>query len=129
MAEQEEGRARSAATIVAGLVGLFLVVAGLWAFLAPRPFFDALAVFEPYNAHFIRDIGAFQIGLGAVLLLALRLEDALTVALGGVGAGALFHAAAHVIDRDLGGTPATDIPFFGVMAVVLLAAAFTRRRA
>jgi hypothetical protein len=36
----------------------------------PRSFFTALAAFEPYNQHFIQDIGAFQIGLGAVLLLA-----------------------------------------------------------
>lgn len=36
----------------------------------PNPFFEQLAWFEPYNQHFIQDIGAFQIGLGVVLLIA-----------------------------------------------------------
>jgi multicomponent Na+:H+ antiporter subunit D len=51
--------------------------------IAPTSFFEQAATFEPYNAHFIRDLGAFQIGLGAVLLLAAFSRDALLVALAG----------------------------------------------
>ncbi len=115
--------------VVAIGVGLVFVGAGLWAFLAPRSFFENAALFEPYNAHFIRDIGAFQLGLGAVLLLAAWLRDALLAALTGVAVGALAHLAAHVIDRDLGGDPAVDIPAFAVIAILLIAAAATRARA
>ena len=50
--------------------GIGFVAPGVWAMVDPRSFFTALAAFEPYNQHVIQDIGAFQIGLGAVLLLA-----------------------------------------------------------
>ncbi len=108
-----------------------LVGFGLWAFLAPESFFEQLAMFEPYNTHFLHDIGAFQVGLGAVLALAAFPEriDGLAAALLGVGTGALLHAIGHVIDSDLGGTPATDIPTLGILAVVLLVAGIARQRA
>ena len=90
----------------------------------PESFFDAVARFEPYNQHLIQDIGAFQIGLGAVLLLAVLpgRVDGLALALLGVGIGATCHFISHLVGRDLGGTPETDIPFFGAVALLLLAA-------
>ena len=96
----------------------------------PRSFFDAVARFEPYNRHFLQDIGAFQVGLGAVLLLAgvPRRADGLAIALVGVGVGAALHVVSHVVGRDLGGTPATAIPSFAALAVLLLAAGGLRRR-
>ena len=112
---------------VALVGGVMLVVLGAWAFFAPRSFFDTLAVFEPYNEHFIHDIGTFQIGLGAVLVLAIYHRDALFVALAGVGVGLALHALSHIIYRDLGGKPSTDIPFFLIVAILLLVAAFKRR--
>lgn len=116
--------------LVAVVGGLAFVAFGLWALIAPRSFFDALATFEPYNRHFLHDIGAFQVGLGAVLLLASfpRRIDGLAAALLGVGIGGLLHTLAHVLDADLGGTPATDIPSLGLLAVALLAAGVVRWR-
>lgn len=111
---------------MAVVVGAVSLAAGLWAFVAPEPFFEAAATFEPYNVHFVRDIGAFQIGLGAVLLLAVIVSDALLVALAGVGTAAVFHVLGHVIDHDLGGEPAVDIPMFALTAVLLAAAAIVR---
>ncbi|MDP8929301.1 MAG: hypothetical protein M3O70_12210 [Actinomycetota bacterium] len=99
---------------------------GVWALAGPRSFFDAVAVFEPYNTHFIHDIGAFQIGFGAVLILGAYLRDALLVSLSGVAVGALMHVVSHVMDRGLGGQPASDIPLFTVVAAVLVAAAVVR---
>lgn len=98
--------------------------------LDPRLFFDAVATFEPYNRHFLQDIGAFQIGLGAVLLLAVLpgRVDGLALALLGVGIGATFHFISHIVGRDLGGTPETDIPVFGVVALLLLTAGALRWR-
>lgn len=109
------------------LGGGWFVAFGLWAFLSPAAFFDALAPFDPFNAHFLRDIGAFQVGLGAVLLLAAR-QGAAAAALLGVGTGAAFHAVGHVLDRDLGGTPASDIPVFTLVALVLLWAGWRATR-
>src|SRR5918994_7417850 len=82
----------------AGFVGL-----GGWAMVDPRSFFEAVAVFEPYNQHFLQDIGAFQVGLGVVLLLAgLSVRaDGLTVGLVGVGLAAALHTVSHIVGRDL----------------------------
>lgn len=116
--------------LVAVVGGVAFVAFGLWALIAPRSFFDALATFEPYNRHFLHDIGAFQVGLGAVLLLAAfpRRIDGLAAALLGVGIGGLLHTLAHVLDADLGGTPATDIPSLGLLALALLVAGVVRWR-
>ena len=112
--------------IVALATGAVFLLAGVWAFVAPASFFEQAAAFEPYNVHFVRDLGAFQIGLGAVLLLAAFSRDALLVALAGVGTGALFHVLGHVVDHDLGGQPAVDIPLFALVAVALVAGAIVR---
>jgi hypothetical protein len=98
--------------------------------LDPASFFASVARFDPYNQHFLQDIGAFQIGLGAVLLLAgvLAGTDALATALVGTGVGAAIHAVSHVVGAELGGTPATDIPVFGAIAILLLAGGAIRWR-
>ena len=120
----ENARLDTIAKVIAGAVGVFLAVFGLWAMLAPKSFFDAFAEFDPYNQHFLQDIGAFQIGLGAVLLLAaLRpAVGALAVALVGVGIGSAAHVISHAVGTDLGGRPAVDIPFFGASTALLLLA-------
>ena len=119
-----EAAARSWPWWVALAGGLAFLALGVWAMADPESFFDRVATFDPYNQHFVQDIGAFQIGLGVVLLLAVRegRPDALAVALLGVGIGSAAHVVSHVIGRDLGGSPETDIPVFTVVTVVLLAA-------
>lgn len=117
------------ARIIAWIAVVVHLFAGLFAFVAPRAFYDNTAVFPPYNQHFIQDIGSFMIGLGAVLLIALTVKtDALGVALLGVGIGSAAHTLSHVIGSDLGGEPARDIPMLVVMTVALLAAGSTRLR-
>jgi hypothetical protein len=121
---------RSGAAVLAVGLGAGLVALGLWAMFDPQSFFERVALFEPYNQHFLQDLGALQIGLGAVLLLAgqFRSLDALTVALVGVGIGGALHAVSHVIGIELGGRPAIDIPVFGGLAVPLLVAGAMRWR-
>jgi hypothetical protein len=115
---------------VAVLGGIGFVGFGAWAMLSPRTFFETMARFDPYNQHFVQDIGAFQVGLGAVLLVAVavRNADLLAAALLGTGLGAALHALSHVIGMDLGGTPAMDIPIFGGVAALLLIAGVVRWR-
>jgi hypothetical protein len=98
--------------------------------VGPKSFFETVATFEPYNQHFVQDIGAFQIGLGAVLLLAVvwTQADALTVGLVGVGIGSAAHTVSHVIGRELGGTPELDIPLTALMSLLLLAGGLWRWR-
>ena len=114
--------------VIAVFGGLVLIAFGAWAMIRPESFFDALATFEPYNQHLIQDVGAFQIGLGGVLLLAAvpSLSDGLVVGLGGVGFGMAAHAISHAVGHDLGGTPAVDIPVFALLSGLLLAGGLVR---
>lgn len=112
---------------VAVVIGLFNLVLGAWAFVAPRSFFDAVATFEPYNRHLLHDVGAFQAGLGATLLGAVVWRDALFVALAANGLAAALHFVSHLVDRDLGGR-ASDPVGLGILMVVVVAAALYRIR-
>jgi hypothetical protein len=113
--------------VVAALTGVFLVAFGLWAFFATRSFYDQIATFPPYNRHLIHDLGAFQLGLGATLLIALRWSDALGAALAGNGAAATVHAGAHWWDRSLGGKK-SDPYILTLLAAVIVVAAIARAR-
>ena len=112
---------------IAVLVGVFFVGFGAYAVFSPRGFFDSLATWPPFNVHFIHDIGAFQIGLGLALLIALVRSDALLVALASVGAGQTVHALVHFVDRDLGGKSSDPFVML-VLALLLLGGAFLRLR-
>ena len=110
-------------TVITALGAGVFVAFGLWAFLDAQSFFDELAEFEPYNEHFIHDIGAFQVGIGATLALALwKRSDAIFATLGGAGIGSAFHTFAHILDDDLGGMD-SDPFVFGLLTLILLAAA------
>jgi hypothetical protein len=111
-------------TVVAAVV---VGGAGLWAFVAPRSFFEVIAVYPPYNQHFIHDLGAFQLGLAAALVLGLFLRDALLAVLGGNAVGAVVHFVSHVEDRALGGH-ASDPFTVGAVALLLLVASGLRWR-
>ena len=86
-------------------------------------------VAKPYNAHFIQDLGAFQIGLGLTLVLAaLVTSDALVAGLIGVGGGALLHVVSHLLSFNDGGNPGLDIPSLSILGVLLLIAGVMRWR-
>jgi len=115
-----------ATRLVALVASLLTLAAGIWAFAAPSSFYRSIATFPPYNRHFVHDLGAFQIGLGVTLLLALRWSDSLLVALAGFATAATVHFAGHVIDHNLGGHTATDLVGLGLLAGATLAAALAR---
>ena len=111
---------------ITALGAAFYLIFGAWPLLDSRGFFDELATFEPYNAHFLHDIGAFQIGIGATLAAALwKRHDAIFAALAGAGIGTAVHAGTHFADSDLGGKD-SDTVVFVVVAVLLLGAAVWR---
>ncbi len=119
---RSSNRGHSFPTLVAALAGTAFVALGIWAMADPRSFFEAVATFDPYNEHFLQDIGAFQIGLGAVLLLAAARMNGLATALLGTGVGAAMHTGSHIVGRHLGGDPQTDIPTFAILALILVTA-------
>ena len=121
------GTAGSAQRVLVGLAALALLLSGLWAMLAPESFYASVALYPPYNRHFIHDIGAFMLGLGAALGFALALGDALLVALAGNAVGALAHFVSHAVDRELGGQPSDPLTF-GVFALLLVGVTVWRAR-
>jgi hypothetical protein len=113
--------------VLAFVGGTFTFVLGIWAFVSPSSFYDALATYPPYNRHFLHDIGAFQAGLGAALLATLVLRDALFAGLAGFAVGSVLHAAAHAIDAGTGGR-STDPWLLGAFAAMMVVALVLRAR-
>ena len=115
--------------LMAAIGGFVFLLFGGWALVSPAGFYETVATFEPYNAHFVQDIGAFQVGLGVTLVLAAFVTgDALLAALAGVGLGALAHVISHLVGLDAGGTPEIDVPSLSILAVLLLVAGAARWR-
>lgn len=65
--------------IALGYLALVSLEIGLWAQFAPRSFFDHfpglgrawVRVDGPYNQHLVRDVGGLNLGMAAVLIIAL----------------------------------------------------------
>jgi len=94
-------RGRGLVWTVILLLGLLTVAAGVWSLVAPRSFADFVRF--PFHEHFLHDVGAFQVGTGVTLLLALAWRDGPALALAGFLAGNTIHAVNHAVDLDLGG--------------------------
>ena len=112
----------SAAVIISGL---FMLAFGIWAFFAPASFAEFVAF--PYNRHLLHDVGAFQIGIGATVLLALVWADSIMVVLAGYVVGSSFHLISHIIDRHIGGNVYETLGI-GLLVVVGLEGMYARAR-
>jgi hypothetical protein len=111
-------RGRGFVLAVTLLAGLFMTAAGVAALLAPGWFADAAGF--PRHPHFVHDAGAFQLGIGITLLLALIWHDGLALALAGLLVVNTTHAVNHAVDLDLGGHRGDP---WGLAALSLLTAA------
>jgi hypothetical protein len=111
-----------AARVIGAVIGIFYLVTGAWAFLEPLNFFNALATFVPLNIHLLHDAGAFQVGLGLALTVAVALRAPLRAPLIAVLAASILHLLAHVEDIRLGGHPTTDLPVLALICVALAVA-------
>jgi PPOX class probable F420-dependent enzyme len=111
-------RGRRFVLAVTLLAGLFMTAAGLAALLAPSWFADTAGY--PRHTHFVHDAGAFQLGIGLTLLLAVAWRDGLALALAGFLVANTTHAVNHAVDLDLGGHSGDP---WGLAALSLLTAA------
>ena len=114
----------SAATLIAGLT---MLAFGVWALGFPHAF-AAFIDFAPYNEHLLHDAGAFQVGIGATLLLALRWRDSLAVSLAGFVIAAGLHAVNHLVDRHLGGHGGDPLGLGALAVLGAMALALRLRR-
>jgi uncharacterized protein YjeT (DUF2065 family) len=123
---QQTTPVRSAGRLVtAALVlgALNYLVFGLWAFFAPSHFQSVLAPWASLGEHFLRDGGAFSIGLGTSVVAALFWRDAITVVLTGISVASLLHVISHTIDADYGAAA-----FLGAMGLLYAVACVARVR-
>jgi len=127
----------------AGLVVVSIPAAQLaiWATVAPRSFYDDfpgggrawVSPSGPYNEHLVRDVGAFNIGLLVVAILAaVTLERRLVQAslLASIAAGTP-HLIFHLTDTEslsTGDNIASLTGLFLIVAVPLALLPMTRRR-
>lgn len=120
-------RRRQPVVVVATLVcAASMLGLGAWAFLAPDSFARFID-YPPANRHLLHDAGAFQLGIGVTVLLALVWADSLLVALTGFAVASGLHTVAHAIDRQLGGHD-SDVPSLALLTVVALIAISVRIR-
>ncbi|OBF58896.1 PPOX class F420-dependent enzyme [Mycobacterium sp. 852002-53434_SCH5985345] len=110
---------------VTAAVGATTSGIGIWCLVDPNSFADAVG-FDAHR-HFLHDVGAFQLGLGVTLLLALIWADALATALAGFIAANAVHTVNHVVDLDVGGS-AAQAWVLGVVSVALALAFGLRLR-
>jgi uncharacterized membrane protein len=121
-------RSSQSAFVLAIVLGCLWLALGVWALAQPESFYSTIAPFVPYNRHLVHDLGAFQIGLGAALLLAARWSDGLIVAFGANVFAGSAHVLSHVLDSQLGGH-SYDIPNLILLVLLPLAGLVLRARA
>ena len=117
--------ARIYVVTITALVGLLTTGIGVWCLIDPRGFAEVVGF--PAHEHFVHDVGAFQVGLGVTLLLALIWSDALATVLAGYVLANTVHTANHVVDLDLGGS-ALQAWALGAVSVALIIAFVLRLR-
>ena len=105
---------------IALLLGLLAAIVGVWALTLPDSFSEFVN-FPPHR-HFVHDVGAFQLGIGATLLLATIWADAVLVALAGYLVGGVAHTVSHLVDGHLGGSAAqtSSIAILSLLAAAAL---------
>jgi len=81
--------------ILNGFANLF---SGLALLFAPQWFFDSVADFQPFNRHFLGDVGAFILPLGIGLLIAARDPRKYRTLIGLAALGNILHIINHLYD-------------------------------
>jgi hypothetical protein len=125
---QPAHRSQRLVSLAALISAASMLAFGFWAFFAPTSFSDFID-YGPYNEHLIHDAGAFQLGVGVGLLLAVLWSDGLLAALTGFAVASGLHTVSHYSDRHLGGHD-SDVPLLGLLTLVALAGIYggLRRR-
>jgi hypothetical protein len=120
------GWAQLVVVLAAVLSGGSMLVFGVWSLIWPRSF-AAFIDFPPYNEHLLHDLGAFQIGIGVSVLVALVWVDALAVGLLAFSVAGGIHAVNHAVDGHLGGH-GSDSRSLGLLALLTTVGLLIRLR-
>ena len=119
--------------IALGYLALVSLEIGLWAQFAPRSFYDHfpglgrawVSVDGPYNEHLVRDVGGLNLGLAAVLIIAIVTLSRPTI-IAAAAASLLYgspHLTYHIVNTDglASGDVAASLGGLALFAVVPIA--------
>ena len=119
--------------IALGYLALVSLEIGLWAQFAPRSFYDHfpglgrawVSVNGPYNEHLVRDVGGLNLGLAAVLIIAIVTLSRPTI-IAAAAASLLYgvpHLIYHIFNTDglTSGDVAASLGGLALFAVVPIA--------
>ena len=119
-----------AVDVVLAVVAAAQILPGLLALVAPGTFYAQVGPYPPENDHFVRDLGSWQVALGAAALHAVRRPAWRTPMLAILALQYALHAISHLVDVD-----ASDPSWNGpvalatqVLAAVVLAGLLVRER-
>jgi hypothetical protein len=101
------------------LAALSMLGTGCWARVDPAGF--ARFAGWPNHVHFLHDAGVFQMGIGLMMLCALRWRDVVAVVLAGFVFTNTFHALNHALDLHLGGHASDPWILLGLSALATVA--------
>ncbi len=112
------------------LLAVMALLPGVWGTIWPRSFFEDfpgagnawVAAFPPYNEHLVRDVGAFYLGYGILLLAAAALarRRLVQVALVSWLVATIPHGTFHFRHLDALGTAQAALQSVVLAAMVLL---------
>ena len=80
------------------VLGAYHLLVGLAIAVAPRDFYDNVAAFPPYNAHFLRDVATFYLALGLVTVVASARRSWQVPVLAVTLAQYTLHVINHLVD-------------------------------
>jgi hypothetical protein len=82
------------------VVGVSQLAVGVLAFFAPGAFYDLIASYPPENGHFLKDIGSWNVALGAIALYGAGRPDWHVPLLGFLALQYGLHTVSHIIDLN-----------------------------
>ena len=104
--------------IALGILGVTQLAIGLWLAISPDTFVDDIAPYGPADHHFLRDLAAFQGGMGIALLAAVGRPSWRVPVLFTALAQNALHTINHLF--DIGGTDPSWLGYANFVSLLLL---------
>lgn len=112
--------------VAVAIGGIFYILTALTMLFAPRWFFFNIGHFEPFNRHYMGDLGTFTLALGIGLLLAARDPFRHRLMIGAGVLGSFLHTLNHMYDAVISGASLAHwmidvgplLIFVGILAIV-----------
>lgn len=85
-------------TVAIAAFAFLELATSLWMIAAPQSFFTHIGPFGPFNGHYLRDVAAFQAGIGLALLASVWVRPLRPGAVCALLAASALHGINHFVD-------------------------------